>query len=60
LLIPGQKNVLNTPSMNPEKVSSPPLHKKLVILNFCKSMDQNSAPFKYLKNMLLNSKMGLG
>jgi hypothetical protein len=58
-LTPGQKTVVNTPSINREKVSSPPLHKKLRLLkNFFKSMDQNSAGIKYLKNMLLKSKKG--
>jgi hypothetical protein len=45
-LIPGQKNVVNTPLMNPEKVHLPPLHIKLGL----KKMDQYSAGFMYLKN----------
>jgi hypothetical protein len=32
LLIPGKKNVINTPSTNPGKVYLPPLHIKLGLL----------------------------
>ena len=45
-LILGQKNVVNTPLINPEKSLSP-LHIKLG--PFVKVMDQNSAGFIYLK-----------
>jgi hypothetical protein len=43
-LIPGQKNVLNTPLINREKVYLPPLHTKLgLIKNSIKAVDQNRA-----------------
>jgi len=41
-LIPGQKNVVNIPLINPEKVYLPPLH--------IKAMDQNGAGCVYFKN----------
>jgi len=41
-LIPEQKNVVNIPLINPEKVYLPPLHIKV--------MDQNGAGFVYFKN----------
>jgi len=51
LLTPGQKNVVNIPSINPEKAYLPPLHIELgLIRNFVKAMDQNSTGFMYLKN----------
>ena len=51
LLTPEQKNIVNTPSINPEKVYLPPLHNKLgLIKNFVKKMDQNSTGFLSLKN----------
>ena len=51
LLTPGQKNVVNTPSINHEKVYLLPMNIKLgLIRNFVKAMDQNSAGFMYLKN----------
>jgi hypothetical protein len=50
-LIPGQKNVVNTPLINPENIYTPPVHIKLgLIKNFVKATDQNSAGFTYLKN----------
>ena len=50
-LIPGQKNVVNAPLINPEKVYLPQLHIKLGILkNVVKAMDQNGVGFMYLKN----------
>jgi hypothetical protein len=52
MLIPGQKNVVNTPLINREKVYLPPSHITLgLVKNFTKEMDQNSAAFMYLKNM---------
>jgi hypothetical protein len=49
-LVPGQKNVVNTPLINPEKVYLLPLPIKLgLIKNFVKAMDQNSAGVMYLK-----------
>ena len=49
-LIPGQKNAVYTPLINPEKVYLPPLHIKLgPIKNFVNAMDQNSARFMYFK-----------
>jgi hypothetical protein len=51
VLISEQKNVPNTPLINPENVYLPPLHIKLgLIKNFVKTMDQISAGFVYLKN----------
>jgi hypothetical protein len=51
-LIPGKKNIANTPLINPEKVWVPPLHIKLgLIKHFVKEKDQNSAEVMYLKNM---------
>jgi hypothetical protein len=51
-LIPGQKYVVNTPLINPEKVYLPPLHVKFgLIKNFAKAVDQNGAGFRYLKNV---------
>jgi hypothetical protein len=48
----GQKNLVNTPIINPEKVYLPPLHTKLgLIKNFVRAMDQNSARFMHLKRM---------
>jgi hypothetical protein len=50
-LIPGKKNVLNNPLVNPEKVVLPPLHIKLRLMkNFVKAMDKNSTGFMYLKH----------
>ena len=50
MVIPGQKNVVHTPFMNPEKVYLPLLHiKHGLIKKFIKGMDQNSAGFMYLK-----------
>ena len=47
-----QKNAINNPLVNPEKVYLPPLPIKLgLIKNFVKAMDQNTAGFTYLKNM---------
>jgi len=49
--IPVQKNVANTPLINPEEVYLTPLYNKLrLIKNFIKAMNQNSAEFTYLKN----------
>jgi hypothetical protein len=43
LLISGQKIVVNTPLINPEKVYLPPLHMKLgYIKNSFKAVDQNT------------------
>jgi hypothetical protein len=53
LLIPGQKNVINTPLINPDKVYLPPLHIELgLIKNAVKVIGQNSAGFMYLRNQL--------
>ena len=50
-LIAGQKNVTNTPLMDPEKVYLPPLHIKLGrIKTVVEAMDENGAGFMYLKN----------
>jgi len=43
--IPGQKNVTNTPLINPEKVYLPLLHIRLGIKKFRQGVDQNSAGF---------------
>jgi len=49
--MPGQKNVNNTPLINPEKVYLPPLHIILVLIkNSVMAMDQNRAGLIYLKN----------
>jgi hypothetical protein len=46
-LIAGQKNVVNTPVINPEKCL-PPLHVRLgLIKGTIKTVDQNSAGFKF-------------
>jgi hypothetical protein len=51
VLTAGQKNVVNTPLINHEKVYLPPLHIKLgLIKNFVKEMDQNSAGCMCLKS----------
>jgi hypothetical protein len=48
-LIPGQKNVINNPLINPEKVYLPPLHIKLGLTkNLIKAKNQNSAGIMYL------------
>jgi hypothetical protein len=50
-LIPGKKNVLNNPLVNPEKVFLPPLHIKHGLMkNFIKAMDKNDEGFMYLKH----------
>jgi hypothetical protein len=46
-LIPGQKNAVNTPLINPEKVYLPSLH---ILLGLTKNFDQNSAEFMCLNN----------
>jgi len=38
-LIPGEKNVVNTPSTNPGNVYSPPLHIKLGLLKVTLQLD---------------------
>jgi hypothetical protein len=49
-LIPGEKNVVNTPLINPAKVYLPSLQRKLgLIKNGFKTMDQKSAGFVNLK-----------
>jgi hypothetical protein len=51
LLIPGNKNVVNTPLISTEKVYLPPSHIKLGLIKiFVKAMDQNGAGFMYLEN----------
>ena len=46
LFIPGQKNVVHTPLMKPEKVYLPLLHiKRELIKESVKGMDQNNAGF---------------
>jgi hypothetical protein len=50
-LIPGKKNELNKPLVNPEKVFLSPLHIKLGLMkNFVKAMDRNGVGFMYLKH----------
>jgi len=50
LFIPGQKNVVRTQLMKPEKIYLPMLHiKHELIKEFIKGMDQNSTGFIYLK-----------
>jgi hypothetical protein len=50
-LIPGKKNMLNNPLVNPEKVFLSPLHIKLGLMkNFVEAMDKNGAGFIYLKH----------
>ncbi|GBP89284.1 hypothetical protein EVAR_60426_1 [Eumeta japonica] len=45
-LIPGQRNVLHTPLINPEDVLLPPLHIKLGLMkNFVKAMNKNGDGF---------------
>jgi hypothetical protein len=52
MLFPGQKNVVNTPLINQEKVYLPLLHIKLgLVKNLIKEKDQNSAGFMCLKNV---------
>jgi len=46
-LIPGQKNAVNTPIINNEKVYLPPLH---ITIGLTKNFDQNIAGFIYLEN----------
>jgi hypothetical protein len=49
-LIPGEKNVVTTPLINPENVYLPSLQSKLgLIKKFFKTMYQNSAGFMNLK-----------
>jgi hypothetical protein len=53
-LIPGNKNVLNNPLVNPEKVFLPPLHIRLGLMrNFVKAINKNGAGFMYLKHTFL-------
>ena len=48
-LIPGQKNVLHGPLVDPQKVILPPLHIKLGLMkNFVKAMNKDGKGFKYL------------
>ena len=50
-LEPGSLNVKNKPLIDPDMVILPPLHIKLgLVKNFIKSMDKDSAAFKYLQN----------
>ncbi|GBP18527.1 hypothetical protein EVAR_12988_1 [Eumeta japonica] len=54
-LIPGQRNVLHTPLINPEDVLLPPLHIKLGLMkNFVKAMNKNGDRFCYLKKKFPN------
>jgi len=46
-LIPGEKNAVNTPIINPEKVYLPPLY---ITLGLTKTFDHKSAGFMYSKN----------
>lgn len=49
-LVPGSKNVLFQPLVDPKNVLLPPLHIKLGLFkNFVKAMDKNGAGFTYLK-----------
>jgi hypothetical protein len=49
--IPGKKNVLNNPLVNPEKLFLPPLNNKLgLVKNFVQAMDKNGTGFMYLKH----------
>lgn len=48
-LVPGQKNVLHGPLVDPQKVILPPLHIKLGLMkNFVKAMNKDGKGFKYL------------
>ncbi|GBP14416.1 hypothetical protein EVAR_92401_1 [Eumeta japonica] len=49
-LQPGQKNVQNSPLVNPQKVLLAPLHIKLGLMkNFVKAMNKSGAAFQYLR-----------
>jgi hypothetical protein len=51
LLIPGEKNAVSNPIIDPKKFYLPPMHIKLALINnFIKAMDQNRAGFMNLKN----------
>ena len=48
-LVPGQKNILHGPLVDPQKVILPPLHIKLGLMkNFVKAMNKDGKGFKYL------------
>lgn len=48
-LVPGQKNVLHGPLLDPQNVILPPLHIKLGLMkNFVKAMNKEGKGFKYL------------
>jgi hypothetical protein len=49
--IPGQKNVVNNPSIKLEKNYTPPSHIELgLVKHFVSATDQNSDEFMYMKN----------
>ncbi|MGR0202203.1 hypothetical protein, partial [Klebsiella pneumoniae] len=49
-LVPGEKNILFEPLVNPENVYLPPLHIKLGLMkNFVKALDKSGPGFLYLK-----------
>ena len=49
-LVPGQRNVLHGPLVDPQKVIMPPVHIKLgLVKNFVKAMNKDGKGFKYLK-----------
>ena len=51
LLTTGEKNVVNSPLILPEKNFLPPLHIKLGFMkNFVKGMDKAGRGFEYLRN----------
>lgn len=50
-LTPGNKNVIGTPLVNPQKIYLPPLHIKLGLMkNFVKGMDKTQSGFAYVRS----------
>lgn len=48
---PGNKNILNLPLVEREKIIMPPLHIKLGLMkNFVKALDNETDAFQYLRN----------
>jgi len=54
-LTPGEKNVVNSLLVFPEKIYLPPLHIKLGLMkNFVKGMEKTGHGFEYLRNKFPN------
>ena len=50
-LVPGLKNIINPPLVDPDKIYLPPLHIKLGLMkNFVKGMDKTGSGFTYVRN----------